>query len=216
MIPRRFPASVVCGHKGDPFAFALIALTLAGINSNTKSFYSCQGTVGRWQNIVLFLVESFSRSITSNATKCWVVNCRKLFGSPGNSRSAQKKKNSDQLKTRHLEKSPQLPVERCVSSQQKQSAVMAVQHPDEISAVFKDPKNFPKTDLVEFSRRENLGRNPIGWGRGSLTHVMIQKYKYTYINTNTQIHTRKDKHKCTNLGLNPIEWESDSLTHDKF
>ena len=69
---------------------------------------------------------------------------------------------------------------------------------------------------MEFSWRENLGRNPIGWGRGSLTHVMIQKYKYTYINTNTQIHTRKDKHKCTNLGLNPIEWESDSLTHDKF
>ena len=69
---------------------------------------------------------------------------------------------------------------------------------------------------MEFSWRENLGRNPIGWGRGSLTHVMIQKYKYTYINTNTQIHTRKDKHKCTNSGLNPIEWESDSLTHDKF
>ena len=68
MIPRQFPASVVCGHKGDPFAFALIALTLVGINSNTKSFLLMLGHC--WQNIVLFLVKSFSRSITSNATKC--------------------------------------------------------------------------------------------------------------------------------------------------
>ena len=42
---------------------------------------------------------------------------------------------------------------------------------DEISAVFKDPKNFPNTDHMEFSCWENLGRNPIGREGGSLTRA---------------------------------------------
>ena len=48
---------------------------------------------------------------------------------------------------------------------------------DEISAVFKDPENFPNRDDMEFSCSENLGRNPIGREGGSLTRGRLRQLK---------------------------------------
>ena len=42
---------------------------------------------------------------------------------------------------------------------------------EEKSAVFKDRKNFPNTDHMEFSWWENLGRNPIDREGVSLTRA---------------------------------------------
>ena len=150
-----------------------------------------------WQNIVLFLVKSFSRSITSNATKCWVVNCRKLFGSPGNSRSAQKKKNSDQLKTRHLEKSPP----SCWAM--RQFVVEAVGGHGRLASrwnfsSFQGPKEFSKDRSGGIFLKRKFGAQPSWMGErftnpchDTKIQIHIHKYKYTNTHTKTQVQMHK-------------------------
>ena len=156
-------------------------------------------------------MESFSRSITSNATKCWVVNCRKLFGSPGNSRSAQKKKNSDQLKTRHLEKSPP----SCWAM--RQFVVEAVGGHGRLASrwnfsSFQGPKEFSKDRSGGIFLKRKFGAQPNWMGERFTnpchdTKIQIHIHKYKYTNTHTKRQAQMHKFRAQ------PNWMGERFTH---